>query len=142
MRRFRFLHFSAVIVGLALSALLVGCQRGDGRLPVTGTVTIDGKPATNGSIRFQPIEANAAKSSGGAIRQGAFEIEAAKGLPPGKYAITVQSYRETGRIIHDAQAGDLPESKPVDLEPKSTAVAIVAGSQNHFDVRLTTRKTQ
>lgn len=126
---------------LVAAALLWGCHRGDARLPVSGTATIDGQPVAYGLVAFQPADGHSGAGSGASLQQGKFDIPAAKGLPPGKYRVTVQAFRETGRVIDDPQGGKRPELAPVQFgHVYPTDVTVVAGQRSHFDIRLTTRR--
>ena len=78
--------------------VLVGCSR-DGRLAASGTVTLDGKPLESGAITFQPAPGSQGNSAGGSIENGHFQIAAEHGLKPGKYFVTIQSFKLTGRTV-------------------------------------------
>jgi hypothetical protein len=73
---------------LVLGALgLIGC--GDkGLYKVSGTVSFKGQPLDYGEIQFQPTEPGGIQQ-GATIRDGAYEIPASKGLPPGKYRVLI-----------------------------------------------------
>jgi hypothetical protein len=58
---------------------LVGCSS-DGRMPVSGAVTLDGKPLESGAITFQPVAASAGHNAGEKIENGQFRLSAAHGL--------------------------------------------------------------
>lgn len=79
----------------ALQVVLVaGCgATGDGlaRVPVRGTVTLDGKPIANGSIQFVPESAGTATEVGATIKDGGFSIPADNGAVPGKYVVRIYS---------------------------------------------------
>ncbi|MEX0866658.1 MAG: carboxypeptidase-like regulatory domain-containing protein [Pirellulales bacterium] len=71
--------------------LVAGC--GDnplGRQAVQGTVRLDGAALHQGNIEFVP-QAPQGVSSGTAIRDGRYAIEATKGLPPGEYQVRIFS---------------------------------------------------
>lgn len=79
-----------------LSALVLGCFLGcggntDGRLALSGSVSIDGQPLKEGSISF--ISAGTAKKSmtGGAIVGGEYAIPAEQGLVAGTYRVSVSA---------------------------------------------------
>lgn len=78
---------------LAATVLMTGC--GDGTVVVRGSVSLDGKPADEGSVSFQPADGNG-PSSGGSVKDGRFE---AAGLLPGKYKVTVRAALKTGKQI-------------------------------------------
>ncbi len=64
-----------------------------GRRGVSGSVKFAGLPLESGVIQFDPVDP-AGVTSGTAIRQGAFSLPAAQGVPPGKYIVRVYSANE------------------------------------------------
>lgn len=127
----------ALLVVVALS----GCHR-DGRLPVSGTVTIDDQPAVHGLINFQPAEGNPGNSAGATLRDGQFDIPCKQGLLPGNYVVNIRAFRKTGRMVTDGQAGQIPEWASVEFEQtKPIEVAVVPGkARNRFEFQLTSSK--
>ena len=71
---------------------LVGCGESDplGRKAISGTVNLNGAPVEQGNIAFQPMDTGAT-SSGAVIAAGKYAIERQKGLPKGKYRVTVNA---------------------------------------------------
>jgi hypothetical protein len=115
---------------------LVGCSR-DGRLSASGTVTLDGKPLESGVISFRPAAGGAGHSAGGQIEKGGFHLAAAHGLTPGKYLVTIQSFKLTGRTIVVPQ-GKVPERVLVEYkEAGKIEATVAAGANNQFDFKLT-----
>ena len=81
--------FGLILVAMGLSTL--GCDGRPSRVPVSGQVTVDGKPLEFGTIAFYP---SAGGRPGGAslAEGGSYSItmyEKNDGLPPGKYSVTV-----------------------------------------------------
>ncbi len=94
MRRFRPARWG---LWLLAAAMLVpaGCNRNRlGRMAISGKVSFQGKPLDKGTIDFRPVAGNNSVSSGAVITDGAYEIAAAQGLPPGKYEVRIYSSRE------------------------------------------------
>lgn len=91
----RSIVFSSAIVSMALS--LPGCGEAVvERVPVAGTVLIDGEPLDGGTIRFVPEVGRPASSA--ILADGSFEIAAESvdrpselGLTPGTYRVQVSS---------------------------------------------------
>jgi hypothetical protein len=79
-------HLWRILAVLAVT--FVGCQPANplGRLAVSGNVTLDGQPIDSGTIEFAP---ESGVGSGAKILNGAYSIETAKGLPPGKYRVRI-----------------------------------------------------
>lgn len=131
------------LLALLLSAVVMmqlpGCSRRDGRLAVSGAVTIDGKPLEAGTIRFQPADINKATGSGAMVRDGKYSIPAQHGLTPGKYAVSVQASEKTGRMIPDPQKqkGPVDEYREIRYqEAGKLEVTIDAQASTRFDFPL------
>lgn len=58
------------------------------RVPVTGTVTLDGKPLEKGDIVFEP-KGNLPTRASGTIQAGQFNFIAENGPVPGRYAVAI-----------------------------------------------------
>lgn len=91
---------SLPLLGLMASALLVGLGCGDGRptrVPISGTVTIDGKPLKFGSVLFVPP---AGRPAGGALdANGRYELscdEKGDGTMLGEYKVAVTGVESLG----------------------------------------------
>ncbi len=84
---FRRLVISLFCVPIFLSAW--GC--GNGMVPVSGTVMVDGKPAEGVSLMFRPIKGgkDVFPSTGTSQKDGAFSLTTnlEKGIPKGEYTI-------------------------------------------------------
>jgi hypothetical protein len=74
-----------------LPLVLVGCAKGPST--VTGTVTLDGQPVANGSIRFIKEEGGALVREGAVITGGSFQAQ----VPPGKYRLELSGTKVTGK---------------------------------------------
>lgn len=97
----------------ALAAGLMGSFSGcgpdtGGRVAVGGTVTVGGTLLDQGTIEFHPLDSGSI--TGGAIRDGRFDIPATTGALPGKYEVRIFS------TDNDAPAEE-PEGPP---GPEST----------------------
>jgi hypothetical protein len=101
--------------------LLLGC--GDGRLPrspVSGRVTVDGKPAAGAIVVLHPVaggvplEAEKIRPTGTCNRDGKFVLgtwELADGVPAGRWKATVQWFTAAG-----AADGADPETAHVETD--------------------------
>src|SRR5438094_8303973 len=85
-RRLRAVTFAGAVV-MALG----GCG-GDplGRHAVSGSVTVNSAPLEKGNIGFYPTE-KSSTSSGAVIEGGKYSIKQEKGLPAGKYRVTINA---------------------------------------------------
>lgn len=97
-------------VGLSLLATLTlfsvsGCGRGsDGRVPVSGTVTLDGAPMESGSVIFYT---GAGSAGVGTIQGGNFTVSEAgssAGVQPGSYKVAIESWETApGEVNADGE---------------------------------------
>ena len=117
---------------------LVGCSS-DGRMAANGTVTLDGKPLESGMISFQPAPGSVGHSAGGQIKDGEFRLPADHGLKPGKYLVTIQAFKPTGRMVEDPMMGKMvPEHAALKFnEVGKLEATLIADQANHFDFQLT-----
>ncbi|MCG8587262.1 MAG: hypothetical protein MI757_21365 [Pirellulales bacterium] len=82
-----------MIFCVALVASL-GCGNGGPqRVEVSGTVTYEGDPVEDGTIRFLPTAESRVPSAGGYIRDGRYEITAKGGVPVGTHTVRIEGYR-------------------------------------------------
>ncbi len=121
--------------------LLSGCSRSDNRQSAGGIVTLDGQPVVGqGMISFRPVADNNGNSSGAPLnRDGSFLIPADKGLSPGKYAVTIQLWKDTGRTRKDPKTQEVfAIMEPVQFKEAGQLEAIVtSNAPNRFDFHLT-----
>jgi len=78
-------------VGILLAVILVaGCTNSsDGRLEVSGTVTLKGQPIKDGAIvMLEPMESQDTAANV-TVSGGAFKIPNSAGLKPGKYLVRI-----------------------------------------------------
>jgi hypothetical protein len=126
----------------ALLATLAGCGPADphNRQPVSGTVSVGGRPVPYGNIEFAPAEGQPTGLTLD-VRDGRFAIDAKGGLSPGKYVIRVQGAdgpppppgEEPGTV-----AGPMPKSVvPPKYGPLSKETVVIrAGEPNELTLDL------
>ncbi len=90
---------TVIILGAIVLGIFSGCGNSGGRLPVSGSVTLDGVPLANGEIIFVPISGTKGPTAAGEILAGKFKIPAAKGPIAGSYRVEITAERATGRKI-------------------------------------------
>jgi len=101
--------FIAVLT--ATAAACAGCNR-SARLPVSGTVTVDGQPLASGEIAFAPAAPGQGNTAGAAIERGKYSISAEQGLLPGDYKVSIHAFRGTGKKNWDGMGEPTaPESQ-------------------------------
>jgi hypothetical protein len=130
---------SVVILGLLLAA---GCGKpSNGRLAISGNVTLDGAPLDQGVITFTHVDRKL-PSSGGMIINGEYQIPDGKGLLPGTYNVTIDSADENNE---GGNAGPytmvIPRSKiPAQYNTETILKAdVTSDGDNFFVFELSTR---
>ncbi|MBW3599543.1 MAG: hypothetical protein KY475_20005 [Planctomycetes bacterium] len=132
--------FRGILCLIVAIAFLSGCNEESGpeTHPVTGQVTIDGKPAEGLQITFNPVEAGKEPASGNVGPDGSYTlytgVAGKPGAPPGKYKITLSDPADTSYM--EAEGGGDPtkvttgrvpeEYKSVETSPKE--VEVTAGT--------------
>jgi hypothetical protein len=85
----------------AVAVVVAGCERRElKRGKVYGTVTVDGVPLAKGQIRLFALSAGGAGTDG-AIVDGKYEIPVERGPSAGVYRVEIESWKPTGRRVHD-----------------------------------------
>ena len=86
---------AAAVTG-ALATFPAGCgrDRGPERVLVSGAVTFNGQPVSEGTIRFLPADAKSTTPMAGAmIRDGQYKIDTRGGVPVGTHKIVIEGFR-------------------------------------------------
>lgn len=149
--RFEQLHRLAVrsrrLAAVALAVVLApGCGGEDGppRFPITGQVTLDGKPLQTGTIAFHPGgEGNAASAD---VTDGTFAINRSNGLVAGKYKVEIVSVQGTGKQIKspDDPTATIEETRnliPERYSRESRIEAVVKpDAENSYQFDLTAKE--
>lgn len=90
------------VVCAVMTSSLIGCGGGtDGRISVSGTVTLDGEPLQSGSIIFYQ---GAGSAGVGTIENGSFTVSEAggsEGVQPGSYKVAIESWEVTPGDVND-----------------------------------------
>lgn len=136
----RFLSFALVIT---FSILVTGCfDNGPRRQPVTGLVTMDGKPLQEGSILFTPL--GDGSTAGCSITDGKYELTTENGPIAGRYSVAIKAWKQSGAAYVDEATGET-ESGLVSIIPKryndntELAAEISAEGENKIDFELTSK---
>jgi len=136
--------FLLVLVLGGLTGLIAGCDSGPTLGPVTGRVTVNGKPLTAGWVNFKPDKAKGNKFGGEAIgeinAQGEYTLETLgkKGAPLGKYKVTVSATTATTPDNTTAKPKSLinttymhPDTTPLEVE------VVTQPAAGAYDLKLT-----
>jgi len=92
------------VAAVCLSVSVVGCGPSDGLVLVSGTVTFDGTPISEGTIQFRALEGDQ-KAYASSIIDGKYEAR----VEPGPASVEVRA----SRIIE----GKFVESNPGEFDP-------------------------
>jgi hypothetical protein len=127
---------------LVLSVLVSGCAKDAGCL-VTGQVTLDGTPLSEGLVMFRPFgDDPSLKTVSTVINNGQFTFEPAKKLMPGKYRVAITSEQTSGKKIEaDLGTGVMIEEFVQVIPPKYNAESKlevdIAGDRDDLVFELT-----
>ena len=132
---------------------LFGCGKSAGpELPVSGTVTLDGKPVSDVAVRFFPDAGTDPSSGGSAVTgtDGKYVItggQGKKGLVAGKYKVTVSKGQaaKTGNSEEGAGAvvdADIKDDFPPHYSSLAQTVLSysVTGDGKPIDIQLDSKK--
>lgn len=118
------------IAAIILTALIAtaGCGGAtDGRIDVSGTVTIDGTPLPSGSITFYQ---GGASSGVGTIDNGNFSVSqsaGSEGMKPGAYEVAIQSWEvEPFAVDDDGNMGGPGKSRIPEKYNSTTTSELLA----------------
>jgi hypothetical protein len=135
-----FMSRPRLCVLLLVFVAFTGCGDNRGRVPVTGTVTFDGKPLESGGIRFGGDQGAAGV---GAIVNGRFSLDenaSQKGVLPGKYDVLIHSWiEERGSVRKDGSfSPGITRIPLVYLDPAKSGLTadVKSGQTNHFAFEL------
>ena len=138
---------------VALVVLCIGCggsRNPQGRMPFSGTVTLDGQPLEGGYLVLEP-RAGQKTQSGGMIHGGKFEVPENKGAAPGLYAVAIysgDSAKPPGNVAPGTPEYEVAMKKvktrgeqvPTKYNTKTTLTAEVKlDGENEFAFDLTTK---
>jgi hypothetical protein len=127
-----------------LPAVFVGCNGRPSPVGVAGTVLLDGKPLSKGSILFEPVSESKGQSRSATITDGKFQLPEIEGVPPGmEFKVIIKAFKKTGRkypnadmsLSYDEEVQYLPEQ----YNSKSTLRVTISDDEekNKFDFELT-----
>lgn len=108
---FRFISSRTASSLLLLSGLTfasaIGCGKPSGldKVVVSGQVTLDGQPISNGEIRFIPSAGTIGPVSGGPIKDGVYTAKGKGGVPLGNHQVEIRAYRANAKSQGQAGVG-------------------------------------
>lgn len=112
-------------LGLVLTAS--GCGDVIEYFPVTGQVTLDGKPLPDAVVSFMPDDEGGVATLGETDGDGVYTLRQtadSSGAPVGKYTVRITTYRE-GKPDADPPIPGVPEEVPAEYNLRTTLSAEV-----------------
>jgi hypothetical protein len=122
---------------VVLTAGLLGCGGSSGRVPVTGTVTLNDQLLADAMVTFYP-EGDTAGLGGGARTgpDGKYTLIAAQGgdgLPPGEYTVVIS------RLLRPDGTPLPPDVPPIESNARETLPAVYS-SRDASKLKRTVKK--
>ena len=96
-------HFNKYFMGLSLCfVILAGCSS-DKRVPISGTITMNGEPLALAAVEFIPEDQTILNTRTGANTKedGSFSIPKSRGLEPGVYVVTIYAAIDYDRTTRE-----------------------------------------
>jgi hypothetical protein len=97
-----------------MTPLAAGCGEDNGRLSVSGVVTLDGAALDKGSILLTSMGGGPLVSSGAMIENGAYVVPEEHGLLPGTYLVQISSADSKAATT---MAGGAPGMQGIPIAP-------------------------
>lgn len=108
-------------------------------LAIAGRVVVAGRPLEQGLISFHVAEGrgDGTPVAGTMIRAGRYEIEAARGLPPGKYVVRIRSPQAPPETPQGGVAPPSEDRIPTKYNDDSTLfIEVSRFGRNRFDFAI------
>ena len=129
-----------IAIALAIAtACLTGCGSGSVG-SVGGQISVDGAPAEVGTVSFRPAESPTSRGAGAVINAGAFQLPGDHGLKPGKYMVSAEVSKSTGKTFNDPQKGPVPVMQSMTLTDSPKEVEISADNAAQLEISFTSGK--
>ena len=126
-------------MAICLALVCAGCEDSNGRISVSGLVTLGNVPVKQGSVRLIPT--GGGPTSGGDIVDGKFAIPADKGVLAGTFRVQITARRPSGKMHVDEITGrefEVPEQYiPARYNKRSELeMDVTESGDNHFEYHL------
>lgn len=88
---------TSLVFSVGLACLVAGCGKKDpfNKQPVSGSVSLKGKPVANGALYFEPSEGQGTATNV-TVTNGTFALTKETGLSPGKYVWRLNVFENAG----------------------------------------------
>lgn len=112
----------------------------DPSMPLSGTVSIDGRPMTKGLVRFISMDPDLPKAYGSYVKDGRYEVPAEFGITPALYQVEFSSIgaEDLQRLMDSSgQQADVKEEIPARFNRNTELkIDLTAGNVLHADFDL------
>lgn len=125
-----------------LSLLACGCgPSGPEQFAISGQISYDSQPVTNGSVGFVPVEASSGKAFGADVVDGHYEIPRYEGPLQGTYKVMIHAERPSGRKIQADEGSsemvdELIQFIPDAYNAQSTLTVEISSDREDLDFDL------
>ncbi len=126
----------------AALATALACASGCGSATVgavRGQLAVDGAPAEVGTLSFRPADGSSSRGAGAAISGGQFQLAGDHGLMPGKYMVSAQLSKSTGKTVNDPQMGPTPVMAQMALRDSPQEVELSASNASELSLEFHTK---
>jgi hypothetical protein len=123
-------------LSLLVFSLCSGCGGNlGGRLSLGGSVTFDGQPLEHGSISFNSVSEGSKSTTGGAIQNGKYSIDAERGLIAGTYRVSISAADTSSATPAGLPANGqfFPSLIPPEFNDAKHQVVVTEEGPNDFD---------
>ncbi len=131
-----------LVAVVMLSAASLGCSQSE-TVAVTGTLTLNGEPAENALVMFDPKHGTGRHAEGNTDASGHFNLSTAKpgdGAIPGEYVVTLAEYYPPGKAPALPKGGGLlPARFPAKYADPATSplsATVERGKKNDFQFEV------
>jgi hypothetical protein len=134
---------TSMLIAVPSLVFVVGCSNSSGvdKVVVSGVVTLDGQPISNGEIRFIPTSGTIGPVSGGAIKDGAYIAQAKGGVPIGTHNVEIKAYRANpkSKATAGAEGGAAEQYLDSRYNAQTTLTATIDPDTETKDFQLTSK---
>jgi hypothetical protein len=107
---------------LPMAVFFAGCggSQGPERVVVSGTITYNGKPLPEGTIRFVPVQTSPVPTSGATIVNGNYKVDGKGAVPVGTHRVQIEAFRKVPLVVEPGRQASphWPKEMPQQYLPR------------------------